>query len=228
MSDSRDTRWTADLEGFDLAEHYKLTRERIVALVGEIDEPSGVAVPACPGWSVHDVVAHLTAIVEDAIAGKLTGPPSEEMTAEQVERFKGVPMDEILTQWTEKAPQFEEGIQALRIWPGFLDVLAHEHDIRGAIARPGERDSYEMIASSEALLSYWNPPARLAVHAGDNEYVLGDGEDLALETSAYEIFRFRLGRRSVSQLRSMSWSGDPTPILDHMVLFGPEPYDVFE
>jgi hypothetical protein len=42
------------------------------------------------------------------------------------------------------------------------------------------------------------------------------------------VFRFRLGRRSPAQLRAMSWSGDPTPVLDHMVIFGPEPYDVIE
>jgi uncharacterized protein (TIGR03083 family) len=229
MSESGSSPWTTDLEAFDLAEHYKLTRERITAVVGEIEETTTVSVPACPGWTVHDVVAHLTAVVEDALAGKLTGPPSEEMTAEQVTRFREVPMAEMLEQWTDTAPQFEEGLQALRIWPGFLDVLAHEHDIRGAIGRPGERDSYEMVASSEALMSFWEPPLRLRVKAGENEYVLGDGEDdLGLETCAYEIFRFRLGRRSVSQLRSMSWSGDPGPILEHLVLFGPEPYDVVE
>ena len=45
------------------------------------------AVPACPGWSVRDVVAHMTAVAEDWAAGSLAGPPTDEQTAAHVARF---------------------------------------------------------------------------------------------------------------------------------------------
>jgi hypothetical protein len=244
MTGSERSRWTVDLEGFDLGENYGLARRRVSALVRDLEDPFAIPVPACPGWTVHDVVAHLVAVVEDAVAGKLTGPPSDEVTREQVGRRRDMPTNEMLDEWAEICPPFQEGIQALRIWPGYLDVLAHEFDIRGAVANRDERDSFQIIASSECLLSNWKPPVPVVVKTDQNSYPVGkggvgEGEDgeggvgeggasLILETSPYEVFRFRLGRRSPAQLRAMSWSGDPTPVLDHMVIFGPEPYDVIE
>jgi Mycothiol maleylpyruvate isomerase N-terminal domain len=192
-------------------------------------------VPACPWWSVHDVLAHLTAVVEDAMAGRIKGPPSNEETSAQVERRRRMSTSEMLEEWTVIAPGFETALQSVRVWPGFLDVLAHEHDIRGAVDRPAGRDGIDVIASAEWLLSFWNPPVPLVVRTGRTERVLGNsggdrlaGADLVLATTAFEVFRFRLGRRSPAQLRAMAWTGDPAPVLDHMVIFGPEPYDVVE
>ena len=66
----------------DLAGLYRETRERLVELVGSLDAAGlGVPVPACPGWSVADVVSHLAAVTEDALAGRLTGPPTDQETA---------------------------------------------------------------------------------------------------------------------------------------------------
>jgi Mycothiol maleylpyruvate isomerase N-terminal domain len=228
-----------DLDAFDLGAHYRGSRERLTSLVLELIAESGdmkaIPVPACPSWSVHDVLAHLTAVVEDVMAGRIKGPPSSEETSAQVERRREVPTAEMLEEWTEIAPGFETALQSVRVWPGFLDVLSHEHDIRGAVDRPAGRDEIDVIASAEWLLSFWNPPVPLVVRTGRIERVLGDsggdsfaGVDLTLSTTPFEVFRFRLGRRSPAQLRAMSWTGDPAPVLDHMVIFGPEPYDVVE
>jgi uncharacterized protein (TIGR03083 family) len=229
MAGSESSRWTVDLEAFDLGEHYGLARERVCTLVGDLDDPPGIQAPACPGWTVHDVVAHLVAVVEDAVAGRLTGPPPDEVTREQVERRRGMPTNDMLDEWGEICPPFQEGIQALRIWPGYLDVLAHEFDIRGAVHNRDRRESSEVVASSEFLLSNWKPAVALVVQTEQNSYPIGEGEaTLSLRTSPYEVFRFRLGRRSPAQLRAMSWTGDPAPVLDHMAIFGPEPYDLIE
>jgi hypothetical protein len=76
-----------DAVAADLARMYRETRQRLTALVAGLDEVElGAPVPACPGWSVADVIGHLAAIPEDALAGRLTGPPSEEETAAQVYR----------------------------------------------------------------------------------------------------------------------------------------------
>ena len=56
-----------------------------------------------------------------------------------------------------------------------------------------------------------------------------DGEPaLELTTTWYEAFRWRMGRRSRSQLAALDWSGDPSPVLDHLVIFGPATVDVIE
>lgn len=49
-----------------------------------------------------------------------------------------------------------------------------------------------------------------------------------LRTDRFEAFRWRLGRRSRAQLAGMDWTGDPSPILDDLVIFGPADSDVHE
>jgi uncharacterized protein (TIGR03083 family) len=124
--------------GAQLAEFYRGARGRVTELVGGLDEGALASpAPACPGWSVADVVSHVVAVAEDVVAGRLTGPPSAEQTAAQVARFQGRSLPSVLDAWAEAAPGLEEAIAAFEVWPAVLDVLAHEQDIRGALGRPG-------------------------------------------------------------------------------------------
>jgi hypothetical protein len=226
-----------DLDEFDLGVHYGLARKRLTDLIANVSDPASVPVPACPSWSVHDVLSHLMAVVEDVLAGRLTGPPSDEETAAQVARRRGVPTVEVLEEWTTSGPALEKLLSEVRVWPGFLDVLAHEYDVRGALGNSDRRDSDDVWVAGEYLVSHWRPPVQVVVSVGDREHVIGgkdgDGgeahaEILGLETTPFEAFRFRLGRRSRSQLANMSWKGDPTPVIDALAIFGPAPYDVAE
>jgi len=215
----------------DLARMYQETRERLATLVAGLDEAGlGTAVPACPGWSVADVIGHLAAIPEDALAGRLTGPPSEDETAAQVDRFRGRPIAQTLAGWTELAPRFEEIVAAFKIWPAVIDVASHEQDIRGAVGQPGARDTEVIRQMSGWLLARLSPPVRLRVTVEDTQLQVGpDGEPvLGLTTTWYEAFRWRMGRRSLDQLAALDWSGDPAPVLDHLVVFGPARADLIE
>jgi uncharacterized protein (TIGR03083 family) len=242
MPESSARKPRVDLDNFDLGVQYGLARKRLSELLAGIDDPAAAAVPACPLWSVHDVLSHLVAVNEDVLAGRLTGPPSDEDTAAQVARRRGVPTPEVIEEWAEMAPALEKLLTEVRVWPGFLDVLAHEHDIRGAIGNTEGREGDEMWAAGEYLVTNWRPPVQLVVSFGDSEHVVGGPEDaegagkgeatdeavLILETTPFEAFRFRLGRRSRTQLSKLAWTGDPAPVLDAMTIFGPEPYDVVE
>ena len=89
----------------DLAGLYRQTRERLAGLVSGLEaEALTTAAPACPGWAVRDVVAHLTAVAEDAVAGRLAGIPTDEQTAAQVAARAGVPVLRLLARWQEAAP----------------------------------------------------------------------------------------------------------------------------
>lgn len=55
-----------------------------------------------------------------------------------------------------------------------------------------------------------------------------DGPAFTLTTSAFEILRFRLGRRSREQVRGLRWSADPGPVLDHPFVFGPRSDSLIE
>jgi uncharacterized protein (TIGR03083 family) len=222
---------TADAPAPDLARLYRDTRERLTALVAGLDDRSlATPVPACPGWQVQDVVAHLAAIVEDALAGRLTGPPSDAETAVQVARYKGRPMTRTLTEWTAAAPQFEEVISAFDIPPAVIDVASHEQDIRGALGLPGARDTEAVRQMAGWLLTGLRTPVPVRVTVEDAEFRIGqDGEPaLGLRTTRYEAFRWRMGRRSRDQLAALDWSGDPAPVLDHLVVFGPAGTDIIE
>jgi uncharacterized protein (TIGR03083 family) len=220
-----------DVDAPDLAGMYRETRERLAGLVAGLDEAQlGIPVPACPGWSVADVMGHLAAIPEDALAGRLTGPPTEAQTAVQVGRFRGRPMTQTLAGWAGNAPRFEEIVAAFEVWPAVIDVASHEQDIRGAVGQPGARDT-EVIRQLAGWLvaRLWTPvPVRVTV--ADTQFQVGpDGAPaLELTTTWYEAFRWRMGRRSRGQLAALDWSGDPSPVLDHLVVFGPAPADVIE
>ena len=74
-----------------MARLYQETRERIIAVVSGLDDAAwSTPVAACPGWSVRDVVAHLGAVAEDWVGGRLAGQPTDEETAAQIARFAAV------------------------------------------------------------------------------------------------------------------------------------------
>jgi hypothetical protein len=172
----------------------------------------------------------LAAIPEDALAGRLTGPPSEAETAVQVERFRGRPIVRTLAGWAELAPRFEEIVAAFGVVPAVIDLASHEQDIRGAVGRPGARDTEVIREMARWLLGRLRTPVPVRVTVGDARFQAGpEGEPvLELITTWYEAFRWRMGRRSRGQLAALDWSGDPAPVLDHLVVFGPATADIIE
>ena len=240
---------------------YHNARLRIVALLAEIPpETYNVPVAACPGWRVRDVVGHLTGIVEDSLAGRMTQvPPDEMQTADEVARYCDLPFEEVLERWEQGANAFEEVIGTLDIWQAAVDILSHEHDIRAAVGRPGARDAEGVEVMARRLLRF-KPPVPFTVqvenaefHCGDPaEHSTGDGdgngdgdgsgsgtgdnpadsgthpEKLVLNSTYWDVLRWRMGRRSRTQLAAMDWSRDPGPALDHLVVFGPALADIIE
>ena len=62
----------------DAGAAYRLVRGRIDALVRGRDGIAELAVPACPGWTVRQVVAHVAGVAQDIVTLNLekkgTGP----------------------------------------------------------------------------------------------------------------------------------------------------------
>ncbi|MDR2988766.1 MAG: maleylpyruvate isomerase family mycothiol-dependent enzyme [Nocardiopsaceae bacterium] len=212
---------------------YRETRQRVASLVaGLTDSELGAPVPACPAWTVRDVVSHLAALAEDAVSGRLKGIPDDEFTAGQVGRLAGLPVADVLARWAASAAGFEKMIAASEVWPAVIDVASHEQDIRGAVGRPGERECAAVRACTPRLLDWLALPMPVRIHTEDGEYLAGSGSDvpaeLELTTSRFEAFRWRMGRRSRAQLAAMAWSADPAPVIDHLAVFGPADRDVVE
>jgi uncharacterized protein (TIGR03083 family) len=215
----------------DLSWLYRDTRERLVLLLSELDGAAlATRVPGCPAWSVREVVAHLTAVSQDVLAGRLTRIATEREIAAQVARFKDHDLAGILAAWDEVVSQFERLVGTLGAWPAVVDIASHEHDIRGAVGRPGARDAEVVWQSAGWLLTRLRPPVPLRVAVEDAEFRAGpdNGTELRLTTSRFEAFRWRMGRRSRAQLAGLDWSGVPAPLLDHLTMFGPAARDIIE
>lgn len=223
----------SDSTGADLAALYLETQDRLARLVAGLDAAQLTAmVPACPDWAVRDVVAHLTAICEDALAGKLAGIPTDDFTADQVVRFADVQVPEMLSRWTAAAAQFAELAAAFGVWPAVIDVVSHEQDIRGAVGLPGARDTVALRHVTGLLLAELTPPVPVRVVTEHGEFVSGPDQagpgELTVSSTTYETCRWRMGRRSKAQLAAMNWSADPALVLDHLTVFGPALIDIVE
>jgi uncharacterized protein (TIGR03083 family) len=215
----------------DLSAIYREARVSLTSLVLQVPDAKTVPVPACPGWSVHDVLSHLVAVADDVEAGRLTGPPDDQQTASQVARRADVPTETVLREWETRSEFMERLLARATVWPAALDVLSHEHDVRGALDRSGRRDDPSVAASARWLLERLNPPVTMTVHCGDFTVVRGPevaDHVLELTTVPFETLPFRLGRRSRSQMADMAWMGDPEPVLNHLAIFGPSPCPIDE
>ena len=162
--------------------------------------------PACPQWSVHDVVAHVTGVCADILAGNLAGVATDPWTAVQVEARRDRTIDEVVAEWSELAPHVEA--MADNFGPAgnqlVADLTTHEHDIRGALGRPGAREVEGVMVAAEFVvtmgldqsISAHALPA-LEVRADERSWVVGGTEPSGrLEAPAFELMRALTGRRS--------------------------------
>lgn len=208
----------------DAGAHYRVGRMRLSELLAEQpDDAWGIPVRACPGWDVHAVLAHLVANIEDAMAGRLTGPPDDAQTAAQVARHATDDPDALLELWTELAPLFEDLVSTGGVWPATLDVLTHTHDIRAAIGAPVERDDPTVRLAAGLLVEQQQLPQTVVFDVGDTRLstLPADGPTYEVTTSAFEVCRLRLGRRSADQVLAMQWHPALPAIPAGLFIFGP-------
>lgn len=214
-------------------QHYTAARDHLATLVMARAADEHVAVPATPGWDVHDVVAHLTGVAQDVVAGQVpkTGP-SPTWTAGHVARGRDATVEDLVHRWRAASPAVERLLDQRPVWPLLLDVVAHEYDVRAALGDRTGRDDEVIPLCSDILLQSLQVPVPLVVSTERGDVSVGPGQDAAaplrLRTTAFEAFRWRLGRRSRPQLASMDWTGDPAPVLDHLCVFGPAEADVLD
>lgn len=184
-------------------------------------------VDACPGWTVHDVVAHLAGLCEDWVSNNLLGYASDEWTAAQVARGDGQSLDELLDRWATAIDDFaalpdDEVMGPPARW-GFGDGVSHEADIRAALGA-GRVPDDAVALSLKAGIARWRvalaeagTPTLLIRVPGMREWWAGTPDDpdaVTVEVDAYDLFRALAGRRSEQQVRSWRWSADPTPFVE--------------
>jgi uncharacterized protein (TIGR03083 family) len=163
----------------DVGAAYAEVQGRWAAHAGSLTgAEQALAVPACPGWSVRDVVAHHTGVMADAATGSFPelGDPMrlldqwsdadvaaarDATTARQVRERRDRTMADLLEEWAIATARLVPALRGEQPFPGGLppllgallinDVVVHEGDVREAL---GLEPSAESAALSLALAAY--------------------------------------------------------------------------
>jgi uncharacterized protein (TIGR03083 family) len=200
-----------------LAVEYGNARRRVRSLIEDFEDAAGQQVPACPAWTVADLLAHLAGLAVGYGTGQVPERDREMWLDGFVTVRMGSSVAQLLDEWDRAGPRMEQAIAAepSRRWPLVYDVIAHEHDLRGALDRPGDRDGDAIrlglrlgLRITERDLARHTLPG-IRVLADGVELVAGDDPiELTLEASTFEAFRLLGSRRTREEMRRAAFTGD--------------------
>ena len=208
----------------DYAAMYRDLRGRVAGVVRHTDPALLDAVaPAAPDWRVRDLVAHLDGVCADVVSGNLDGVATDPWTAAQVDTRRAWTIEQVLDEWDETGRGVEAIIHTipdLPAWQTFIaDAVTHEHDIRGAVAQPGARDSDALVAMANVAVDGLGAHLASGQHGtltialdDDAPTTVGSGPiATSLRISRFEFVRSLTGRRSVAQIEAYDWGSEPQP-----------------
>jgi len=227
------------------ADLYCETRERVIDLARDLDPDQ--TVPACPGWTVHSVIAHLVGLASDVATGRVDGYAGAAWTARQIDERSKLPVSDLIDEWDTILPAFVETnrdlagshlpdtidhvlgpVPTTSFEAAFhVDLLHHEHDLLGAARTPRRRP---LPADLEAMRSQLAnvrrgfaasglPTLRLSPTDANRTWDVGTDEPVArLSTSTIELLRSFGGRRTHSQIHAYNWSGETSGMIEQIVL----------
>jgi uncharacterized protein (TIGR03083 family) len=204
----------------ELSDGYHNTRQRVTELVASLDDAAlATRVPACPDWTVHQLVAHMAGIPEALTSGSFPAGDLQAWLDGLVEERQDVPVPELLERWEACAAgtsSVVDGGGSLM----FIDVVSHEHDLRGAVGQGGARGTSEVRATVQLLLDLLAPAI---TEAGLGALVVDSGEvrwasqfarpGCTLRVDPWEAIRVLQSRRTADEVRALPRSGDVEPYL---------------
>ncbi len=214
----------------DIAARYVLAQASFAEFARTLSDADwAVTTPCTPGWTVRDVLSHVAGVPDDALAGRMEGAPGEEWTAAQIDRNRSLSVAELLDRWEVQTPGFADVLRAIGEGRPPFDCHTHEHDVRHALARPGNRGSVIVETAALGLAAVDDCPVALMVELADGRIVQSGPVDVERSVTlrgitSFELFRSRPGRRSPEQVRAWDWTGhdaDIDAVVAAWFFFGP-------
>jgi len=213
----------------DGIEEWSRAQQRVIGLVGDLTpEWAQARVPACPDWTVRDLLSHMVGLGADVVAGDEPDDHNADWTARQVARRRDRDVGALVEEWRSVAGPLRDWMAEHGTRPLF-DVTIHEQDLRGALGEPGAQDTPAMAAVRDRFV------ARLADRLGGRPPLSLVGERwrwdsepdaepaVVVQAPEFELTRALLARRSAHQLRSWTVRGDVDAYLDAFTSLGPLP-----
>lgn len=211
-------------------EEWSRAQQRVITLVADLpSERAQLAVPACPDWSVRDLLSHMVGLGADVVAGDEPDDHNAGWTARQVEQRRDRDVAALVAEWTDVAEPLRAWMRANNTRP-LGDLIIHEQDLRGALNAPGAQDTPGLRSIRDRFVPRF--AARVAGRpvialVGDSWSWCSAGapQDAAVVVRAgdFDLSRALLTRRSAAQLRAWTGRGDITPYLDGFAVLGSLP-----
>jgi uncharacterized protein (TIGR03083 family) len=198
---------------------YREARHRIIAVARNLDAAQLAArVPACPRWTVRDLLGHLAGGTADVVNNNLSGAPGDDWTDAHVAARAERSVPELLAEWDELGARWEAMARgaahpSFLVRNPYLDTGVHEADLYGALGldrQPAE--IYRTIAASMVprVGEDFDGLGVFTVITPDGSYRLGNGDtEASVRIDTYSLSRAVFGRRSRAQIESWEWTGSP-------------------
>jgi uncharacterized protein (TIGR03083 family) len=203
---------------------------RVIDLVESLHaDEAERSVPACPDWTVTQLLAHMVGLNADVLAGDEPDDHNSTWTQNQVDTRAGREPADLVAEWRDLTQPMQDWMGEHGTRP-LADVVIHEQDMRGAVGRPGGRDSDGLVSVREVMAERFATRVRTA-HLAPVElrspvwiFSTGDGEPgLELFAPEFDLTRALMTRRTADQLRQWSTAGTIDPYLPVFASLGPLP-----
>ena len=204
----------------DAVEEWGAAYARICDLVGELDDQQAEArVPACPDWTVRELLAHMVGLDADVVRDEEADDHNSTWTQRQVEERSDRSVADLLEEWAALVQPLQQWMRDNTSRP-LGDIVIHEQDLRGALGVPGAKGTDGLAALRDRMVDGFGAQ----VEGLDPVALIGEEwswcssgvpEDAAVVVRApdFELTRALMTRRSERQLRGWTERGDISPYL---------------
>jgi len=220
-----------DWAAADVPSHviYRQVRENVIGFLTDRPDAAGRVVPACPDWTVRDLVNHLVDICV-MVTRRLSGrPPDPESTGPGAAPAGTPGLARLLAEWAEAGEHLDRLAAEVAHPRGHvmaMDAFTHELDLRRAVelpppaGHPGYARLLGVVVGgfSGQVLARELPPLRIELPGA--HWIAGRTGPTELPLAAtmrapgpHDLYRTLTGRRTHAQIKALSWSVDPAPWL---------------
>jgi hypothetical protein len=202
----------------DRLEAYLATRDRICTVVRDLPADSlDAIVPACPEWSVKDLLGHVVGLPAAIGSGNLPDGDLEGWLRGIVDERRSQPLGELLGEWEGLDTAIAATLSGSDALYG--DLVVHEHDLLAAVRQPDSSsfDAEIVLPMTMSAASFWLRDTGLGaieVRDADRVWISNDGPiGWTIEVSAWEAVRALNSRRTADELRSLPGTGAAEPFI---------------